>query len=109
MTKAYDMSGDWQNGAGAIATLSRLSGTRLSRLKKLMVLRMTRESRHYAMMLALLLSRLGGLSGFRLASPVRPLLLRLVVGVRLLVTIAALPAEEMKNFLSVGTGSIYLT
>ncbi|MHB8384281.1 MAG: hypothetical protein ACYDC3_18295 [Candidatus Binataceae bacterium] len=44
-----------------------------------------------------------GFGHFGLASSVGALFLRLVVGMGLLVVLAALAAEEVENFLSVGT------
>ncbi len=62
-----------------------------------------------AVVLALLLGWLFSLSGFGLAPSIGPLLLGLVVRVRLLVVLAAFPAEKEQNLLRVaGTHAVSL-
>ena len=62
---------------------------------------MIRENLRYVVVLALLLRGLGGFSGFRLSASVGTLLLRLVMRVRFLVVVAALPTEKEQYFLRV--------
>jgi|SRR5208282_63182 len=60
-----------------------------------------RMNRRYDGITLGVLLKLGGFLG--LTASVRPLLLRLVVGMRLFVVVATLAAEEEQNLLSVGT------
>jgi len=52
------------------------------------------------------MGRLDGLSGFRLAASIGPLLLCLVVRMGLLVVVAAFAAKKVEDFLSVGTAHV---